>query len=167
MARIEKVDEKLIPMALELRRECLGAIRELGEERFEGEFSNLTEDFLKNGDQTTVLAFDRENLIGCATICYFEVMPTVDHPSGKRAHIMNVYMRGQYAEVIVGEIPKGYIMDPYERQRGIIREMLNFILDEARQRGVSYVSVNTNERGRPIYKALGFGENKENMCIKF
>ncbi len=147
MARIEKVNAELISEALKMRREMLGVIYERDEGSFEGEFSDLTDDFFKNGDQTTVLAFDRETPIGCATICYIALMPTVDHPSGKRAHIMNVYVREKY------------------RRRGIAREMLSFILDEARRRGVSYVSIDATENGRPLYKALGFGENHENMGV--
>lgn len=147
MARIEKVGTELIPEALKLRREMLGIIYERDEESFEGEFSDLTEDFFKNGDQTTVLAFDGEDPIGCATICYIVLMPTVDHPSGKRAHIMNVYVRREF------------------RRCGIAREMLNYILEEAKRRGVSYVSLDATESGRPLYRSLGFGENHENMGV--
>ncbi|MDE7230621.1 MAG: GNAT family N-acetyltransferase [Oscillospiraceae bacterium] len=147
MARIEKVNTELIPMALELRREMLGIIYERDEGSFEGEFSDLTEDFFKSGDQTTVLAFDAQTPIGCATICYITLMPTVDHPYGKRAHIMNVYVRKKY------------------RRRGIAREMLSFILEEAKRRGISYVSLDATESGRPLYKSLGFGENHENMGV--
>ena len=147
MARIEKVNAELIPMALKMRREMLGLIYERDEGSFEGEFSDLTEDFFKNGDQTTVLAFDGEDPIGCATICYIALMPTVDHPGGKRAHIMNVYVRRKH------------------RRQGIAREMLSFILDEAKRRGVSYVSLDATEQGKPLYKALGFDDNHENMGI--
>lgn len=49
MARIEKVNAELIPMALELRREMLGVIYERDEKSFEGEFSDLTKDFFKSG----------------------------------------------------------------------------------------------------------------------
>jgi len=45
--------------------------------------------YVKNSFQTTLLAVDNA-VIGCATICYIKIMPTFDHPSGKRAHIMNV-----------------------------------------------------------------------------
>lgn len=50
----------------------------------------------KNSDnQTTVLAID-ECVIGCATICYIDMMPTFSHPTGKRAHLMNVYTNCEY-----------------------------------------------------------------------
>lgn len=147
MARVEKVEASLIPEALKMRREMLGIIYERDEESFKGEFSDLTENYFKNGDQTTVLAFEGEVPVGCATICYIKLMPTVDHPGGKRAHIMNVYVRDGF------------------RRRGIAREMLNFLLNEAKQRGVSYVSLDATEQGKPLYKALGFDKNNENMGV--
>lgn len=146
MVRIEKVNTELIPTALKMRREMLGVIFEHDEESFEGEFSDRTEEFFKHGDQTTVLAFDGDAAVGCATICYMKLMPSFD-PSEKRAHIMNVYVRREY------------------RRRGIAREMLNFVLDEAKRRGVSYVSLDATEQGKPLYKELGFGESLENMGI--
>ena len=146
MARIEKVDAKLIPEALKLRLELLSIVLDRDESSFHKDFSDRTEEFFKHGDQTTVLAFDGDMAVGCATICYMELMPSFD-PSGKRAHIMNVYVRKEY------------------RRRGIAREMLSFILDEAKRRGVSYVSLDATEQGKPLYKALGFSENHENMGI--
>lgn len=146
MVRIEKVNTELIPIALKMRREMLGVIFGRDEASFEGEFSDRTEEFFKHGDQTTVLAFDGDTAIGCATICYMELMPSFD-PSEKRAHIMNVYTNADY------------------RRRGIARQMLTVLIDEARERGVIYVSLDATENGRALYKSLGFGENEENMGL--
>lgn len=146
MARIEKVGTELISAALKLRLELLSIVLDRDESSFGKDFSYRTEEFLKHGDQTTVIAFDGDAAVGCATICYMELMPSFD-PSEKRAHIMNVYVCEEY------------------RRRGIAREMLNFILDEAKRRGVSYVSLDATEQGRPLYKALGFSDNAENMGI--
>ncbi len=147
MAKIEKVSEELIPSALKLRRELLSIVSDRDESSFEGDFSKLTEDFFRNGDQTTVLAFDGDMAVGCATICFITVMPTADHPSGKRAHIMNVYTNADY------------------RRRGIARQMVTMLLDEARERGVSYVSLDATEQGKLLYRTLGFCDNTENMGI--
>ena len=146
MARIEKVNAKLIPEALKLRLELLSIVLDRDESSFDKDFSDRTEEFFKRGDQTTVLAFDGDVAVGCATICYMELMPSFE-PSEKRAHIMNVYVRKEF------------------RRRGIAREMLSFILDEAKRRGVSYVSLDATEQGKPLYKALGFDDNHENMGI--
>ena len=147
MITYRKVDNELIETALKMRRELLSVIYGKDESEFEGEFTRLSADFFKNGDQTTVLAFDGEHAVGCATICYITLMPTFDHPVGKRAHIMNVYTNADH------------------RRQGIARHMMNMLLDEAKERGVTYVSLDATENGRPLYKSLGFDENKENMGI--
>lgn len=147
MITYRKADAPLLDTVLKLRREVLSDIYGKPETDFEGEFTRLSEEFFKGGKQTTVLAYDGEKPIGCATICYVGLMPTFDHPSGKRAHIMNVYTNAEY------------------RRRGIARQMVTMLLDEARVRGVSYVSLDATENGRPFYTSLGFAPNSENMGL--
>lgn len=149
MITYEKASPERVNDFIKLRIELLCGIYNKSRSAFEGEFTRLSEEFFKHGDQTTVLAFDGEMAVGCATICFITVMPTVDHPSGKRAHIMNVYTNADY------------------RRRGIARQMVTMLLDEARESGVSYVSLDATEQGKPLYKTLGFCDNTENMGIKF
>lgn len=146
MARVEKVGASLIPEALKMRLELLSLVLNRDESSFDKLFSDKTVEFLKREDQTTVLAIDGDTVMGCATICYMELMPSFD-PSEKRAYIMNVYVREEY------------------RRRGTAREMIKFLLDEAKKRGISYVSLDATEQGRPLYKALGFNNNNENMEV--
>lgn len=147
MITYKKADFELIDMVLKMRRETCACVSGKDESEFEGEFTRLSEEFFEHGDQTTVLAFDGERAVGCATICYITVMPTADHPSGKRAHIMNVYTNAEY------------------RRRGIARQIVTMLLGEARERGVTYVSLDATENGRPLYTSLGFSGNKENMGL--
>lgn len=140
-------DIGLLDTVLKMRRECCACVFGKDESEFEGEFTRVSEEYFSTGDQTTVLAFDGERAVGCATICYITLMPTEEHPTGKRAHIMNVYTNADY------------------RRRGIARQMITVLLDEARERGVTYVSLDATEGGRPLYRSLGFDENKENMGI--
>lgn len=147
MIEYKKVNAELLETALKLRREMLGIIYGKDEGEFEGEFTRLSSEYFTHGDQTTVLAFDGEKAIGCATICYITLMPTNDHPAGKRAHIMNVYTNENY------------------RRQGIARKMVTALLDEAKARGVTYISLDATENGKLLYKTLGFKENEENMGI--
>lgn len=55
--------------------------------------------YFENGDHTTVLAMDGERVIGCASMCYISIMPTFSHPTGKRAHLMNVYTMKEWQGV--------------------------------------------------------------------
>lgn len=148
MITYEKASPEMLGDFIRLRVELLCGIYNKPASDFEGEFTRLSEEFFRSGDQTTVLAFDGERTVGCATICYITVMPTFDHPSGKRAHIMNVYTNADY------------------RRQGIARQMVTMLLNEARERGVGYVSLDATENGRPLYTSLGFAPNDENMGIK-
>lgn len=65
-------------------------------------FLERSEDYFRHGDHTTVLALEEDEVVGCATICYITVMPTFDHPSGSRAHIINVYTRASYRRRGIG-----------------------------------------------------------------
>ena len=147
MITYEKAAPKHIGDFIRLRVELLCGIYDKPGSAFEGEFTRLSEEFFKSGDQTTVLAFDGEKAVGCATICYITLMPTFDHPIGKRAHIMNVYTNADY------------------RRRGIARQMITMLLDDARERGAGYVSLDATENGRPLYMSLGFAPNGENMGL--
>ncbi len=104
-------------------------------------------EYFEKGDHTTVLAMDGKRVIGCASICYMYIMPTFYHPTGKRAHLMNVYT-----------------MKEWQRQ-GVAKKMVSMLIDEARKRGVTEISLDTTEEGRPLYKRLGFIESTEGMVL--
>ena len=139
--------ESDLPVVLAIRMEMLSVVNE--GKTFDDAFVERSRDYFTNGAQTTVLAFDGENAVGCATICYVRVTPTFSHPTGKRAHIMNVYVREEY------------------RRRGIAREMMEILLDEAKSRGVTQITLDATESGRPLYQALGFSGSEEFMELIF
>ena len=147
MITYEKAGSERIGDAVKIRVEMLSLMRNKPEADFDGEFTRLSEDFFRSGDQTTVLAYDGDKAVGCATLCYINVMPTFDHPTGKRAHLMNVYTNADY------------------RRRGIARQMVTILLDEATEKGVTYISLDTTKSGEPLYKALGFNHSKETMGL--
>lgn len=74
-------------------------------------------------------------------------MPTFDHPTGKRAHIMDVYTR------------EGY------RRQGIAARMLELLLDEAQKRRVTEISLDATSEGRPLYERCGFVPAAEGMVL--
>lgn len=134
-------------LLMKSRLEMLKEVNSLSDDHiFDKEFVQRSSSYFQNADQTTVLAID-EDVIGCATMCYVDVMPTFDHPTGKRAHLMNVYTSSRY------------------RGQGIASEMLDILLDEAKRKGVTEISLDATEAGRPLYKKFGFRDSEEYMVL--
>ena len=106
-----------------------------------------SKEYFLNGDQTTVLALDGGKIAGCASMSYFTVMPTFAHPTGKRAHLMNVYT------------------DPSYRGQGIAKKMVSMLIDDAWSRGATETSLDATKAGRPLYERLGFYNSTEAMAI--
>ncbi len=147
MAEIIKAGAEQLEDVLALRREMLAAVNGRSEDSISGEIMEYSREYFSGGDQTTILAYDGETAVGCATICYVSLLPTLDHPTGRRARIMNVYMRDEY------------------RKQGIAGQMLNVILEEARERGVTYVDLDATDMGKRLYESLGFSPSEEYMGL--
>ena len=140
-----KTDMKLL---MESRLEMLRVVNNMTEQDcFSDELVNQSRKYFEEGDQTTVLALHEGKVIGCASISYIWIMPTFSHPGGKRAHLMNVYTNRAY------------------RRQGIAQKMVGMLLEEARSKGVTEVSLDATESGRPLYERLGFKNSSEAMVL--
>lgn len=138
-----------IERMLQSRMDTLRAVNHLERDRqFSESFQEASRAYFLKGDQSTVLAMDGDQTAGCATLCYMEMLPTFSHPSGKRAHLMNVYT------------------DPARRREGIARRMVTMLIDEAWERGVTEISLDATEAGRPLYRELGFRDSHECMVLE-
>ena len=103
-----------IDLMMSSRLEMLHVVNDLSSDyEFSDELVDYSRDYFLNGDQTTVLALDGQTVIGCASISYMTIMPTFSHPTGKRAHLMNVYTNSNY------------------RRQGIARRMVTMLIDDA------------------------------------
>ena len=145
---IRIADKQDIDLMMSSRLEMLKEVNSLDADyRYSESFVEESRRYFHEGDQTTVLALDGEIVIGCATICYFSVMPTFSHPSGKRAHLMNVYTAKKY------------------RKQGIGMKMVNILIDDAWNKGATEISLDATEAGRPLYKKCGFEDSEECMVL--
>lgn len=147
MITIVEAGKEQLPEVLDIRREMLAVVNSLPESGISDEIMRISEEYFGSDAHTTVLAYCDGRLAGCASICWITVMPTFSHSTGKRAHIMNVYTRSEF------------------RRMGAARKMMEFLLAEARRRGVTYVSLDATESGRPLYEALGFCGSEESMGL--
>lgn len=140
-----KADMKiLMKLRLEMLREVNGLS---GEYEYDENFIFESRRYFESGEQTTVIASDGETLVGCASLSYTWIMPTFSHPTGNRAHLMNVYTRADY------------------RRRGISKKMVEILIDESKENGVTEISLDATEMGRPLYESLGFKASDSCMVM--
>ena len=124
------------------RLEMLKVVNNLPEDyEYPDEMINEICDYFLNGDHLTVLAMDKDVVIGCASMSFVRIMPTFEHPTGKRAHLMNVYTRSEY------------------RRQGIAEMLLDRLISEARETGYSYMVLDTMpslKEAIRLYEKKGF-----------
>ena len=137
-----------IDLMMSSRLEMLHIVNDLSSDyEFSDDLINYSREYFLNGDQTTVRALDGQTVIGCASMSYMTIMPTFSHPTGKRAHLMNVYTNSNY------------------RRQGIARRMVTMLIDDAWRKGATEISLDATESGRPLYESLGFKDSKECMVL--
>ncbi|MBO7123745.1 MAG: GNAT family N-acetyltransferase [Treponema sp.] len=145
---IKKTGANDIETLMQIRLEMLRVVNNLKDgDSFSDQLLECSREYFLKGEHTTVFAMDGDKIAGCASLSYINVMPTFDHPTGKRAHLMNVYTREAF------------------RRRGVGKLMVQFLIDEAKSRGVTEISLDATQMGRPLYKSLGFGDNVDGMNL--
>lgn len=148
MIKYQIADKKNIEQVLSARYETIRAVCGLQADYvFSHDFQNITRKYFENAEQTTVLAFDNDKAVGCATVCYIELMPTFEHPTGKRGHIMNVYTA------------------PDHRRQGIGYNMMSMLIKDAEKNGVTELSLDATADGRMLYEKCGFKASEEGMVL--
>lgn len=141
-------DANDIDMLMDVRLSMLRIVNDLPADYvFDDELVVSSRRYFLEGDQTTVVAVDDGRCVACASMSYIEIMPTFSHPSGKRAHLMNVYTEKDY------------------RRRGIARQLVNMLIGDARAHGATEISLDATESGRPLYESMGFKASEECMVI--
>lgn len=138
-----------IDILMTVRLEMLRKVNDLSEDyQFSNELIEKSRNYFSEGNQTTVIAIQDGIVVGCASISYIEIMPTFSHPTGKRAHLMNVYTKADY------------------RRKGIARKLVRMLIEEAEEKGVTEISLDTTDLGKALYESLGFCKSDECMVMK-
>lgn len=141
-------DASDIDMLMNVRLSMLRIVNDLPVDYiFDDKLVTNSRRYFLEGDQTTVVAVDDGRCVACASMSYIEIMPTFSHTSGKRAHLMNVYTEKDY------------------RRRGIARQLVNMLIEDARVHDATEISLDATESGRPLYESMGFKASEECMVI--
>lgn len=107
----------------------------------------LADSFAKK-EQSSCIAYVDGRPVGCAMLCYLHLLPTLEHPTGNRAHLMNVYVQKEVRRLHIGT------------------KMIDLLIEEGRKYGITEISLDATELGMKLYEKYGFVHNGEAMVIK-
>ncbi|MCQ2516889.1 MAG: GNAT family N-acetyltransferase [Saccharofermentans sp.] len=143
-ATIEDID-----ILVSTRVEVLRAANKLNQDtpmsKVELETRNYYESAFLNGDITSILVFDGDKFIGSGAVSYYRIMPTYHNPSGIKAYIVNMYTNPDY------------------RRQGIAYKTLDMLIEDCKSKGVTSISLEATEMGRPLYEKYGFIKMNDEM----
>lgn len=100
---------------------------------------------LDSGEHIAYLVYDNGTFIGAGGVSFYQVMPTYHNPTGKKAYIMNMYTA------------------PEHRRQGIAIHTLDLLVNDARELGVSQITLEATDMGRPLYENYGFVKKEDEM----
>ena len=100
---------------------------------------------LETGEHIAYLVYDNGAFVGAGGVSFYQVMPTYHNPTGKKAYIMNMYTAPAY------------------RRQGIAFRTLDLLVKDIRKQGVSQITLEATEMGRPLYEKYGFVKMEDEM----
>ena len=103
---------------------------------------------LESSEDIAYLVYDNGKFIGAGGVSFYQVMPTYHNPTGKKAYIMNMYTAPEY------------------RRQGIAFHTLDLLVKNARKQGISQITLEATEMGRPLYEKYGFVKMEDKMELK-
>ena len=131
-----------LDLLVKTRIEVLRAANGLGDAVDLSEVEEQSRDYyrkaLADGSHVAYLVFDGEELAGAGGVSFYRLLPTYHNPTGENGYIMNMYTRPAY------------------RRRGIAYKTLELLVAAARKRGVSRITLEATQMGRPLYEKYGF-----------
>lgn len=103
---------------------------------------------IADGTFVSWLAVDGERIVGTSGMSFVEKPPYFGCPSGKMGLLSSMYT------------------DPEYRRRGIARELLSMVIEEARRYGCGTVQITASDMGVLLYTNFGFVKNGNFMQYK-
>lgn len=148
MIEYKKLTENELDRFIEMR------IDQLREEGAKEEFDlrpalrDYYERHLKDGTFASWLAVDGEEIIGTSGMSFVEKPPYFGCPSGRIGLLSSMFTDSRY------------------RRMGIATELLNRVIEEARNYGCGTVQITASDMGVKLYSSYGFVHNGNFMQYK-
>ncbi len=103
---------------------------------------------MADGTFVSWIALDGNKIIGTSGMSFVEKPPYFGCPSGKIGLVSSMFTNPNY------------------RRRGIAKELLNKVVEEAKAYGCGCVQITASDMGVKLYSAYGFVHNKNFMQYK-
>lgn len=98
---------------------------------------------LETGEHIACFACAGEKIVGCGGVCLYREMPSPDNPSGRCGYLMNIYTL------------------PDLRQQGVGKKIVQWLVQEAKDRGAEKIYLEASEQAYSLYRSLGFQDMTE------
>ena len=138
-----------IDILTETRIEVLRAANKLSDDVDMSEVKRQSYNYYKkalcDGTHIAYLVFDKSCFVGAGGVSFFQVMPTYHNPSGNKAYIMKMYTKPEY------------------RRKGISYKTLDMLVKDTKAKGITAISLEATDMGRPLYEKYGFKRMNDEM----
>ncbi len=104
---------------------------------------------MADGTFVSWLAFDKDMIIGTSGMSFVEKPPYFGCPSGKIGLLSSMFTKPGY------------------RRRGIAKELLSRVVNDAKEYGCGAVQITASDMGVKLYTDFGFVHNQNFMQYKF
>lgn len=144
----KKLTEKELPTFIEMR---INQLREEGAKEDIDLHPALLDYYnrhMADGTFVSWIALDGEKIIGTSGMSFVEKPPYFGCPSGKMGLLSSMYTNPNY------------------RRKGIAKELLSRVVDEARDYGCGTVQITASDMGVLLYTNFGFVKNGNFMQYK-
>ncbi len=132
-----------------LRAEFIGLNK--SHEAFEEVYENIKgyfEDKILTKECVTILAEDKNSIIGTGIAFFYESVPSLSNISGKNAYITSMYVKEEYRRMKIGST------------------ILEKLIEISKTNHAQFIMLNATEIGRKLYNQYGFKDIENGMILK-
>lgn len=133
----DKDIEELVGLRLAYLQEDMGTVSEQDMQCLQMTLPQYFRNHL-NRDLLVYIAREAEEIVACAFLLIVEKPMSPAFLTGKTGTVLNVYTKPEY------------------RKKGYARQLMNELLLEAKEKGLSVVELKATEDGYHLYKSIGF-----------
>ncbi len=137
----------LVQWRMETLQEVFASEKNSFPENLEEENRRYYQRAIPAGEHIACFACADGETVGCGGLCLYREMPSPENPNGWCAYLMNIYCR------------------PVYRRQGVGEAIVNWLLDQAKERGITKIYLETSGDGRHLYEKIGFTEMRDMMIL--